>query len=507
MSCSVVVPTRVIATGVCGRAAGGDQRLGDVADRADRGEQDQGRGRRRTGSSRPCRRQVTTRDLAVVLGGQRDAGVRRDRADRRDAGDDLEAEAGLGAGLRLLGTRGVEERVAGHQPDDAQAALGVLDDDLGAGGVGQRLAVLAEAAVDELGAVASPVALGRQAEHGADQRRVLGRLGDDDVGLRSRSTARTVSRPGSPGPLPTNDTQPRVRAVGVAVRVVWARVMRSASSVGHRLLVRCVRQLSLLRRRASRSRGGCRRRRRRRGRRWRTSAPTSVPSGESATALTQSSSSVLALDDLGQGPDRAEQPPSRVASTARSASTAARVAGRRARRQRRAARSSRARHSTASAPCPGAGSICSGSSTSVASSRRPMRASPARASTTASYSPARTLPIRVSTLPRMSDDLQTEAEGVQLGGPARRAGADRAADRQLAEGEPVAGDDGVARVLARRVRRPARCPSAGRVGRSLSEWTATSTPPSSSASRSALTKTPVPPSWRERARRGGRPRW
>ena len=47
-------------------------------------------------------------------------------------------------------------------------------------------------------------------------------------------------------------------------------------------------------------------------------------------------------------------------------------------------------------------------------------------------------------------DLQTEAEGVELRGPARRAGADAAADRQLAEGEAVAGDDDVARVLAQR---------------------------------------------------------
>ena len=36
-------------------------------------------------------------------------------------------------------------------------------------------------------------------------------------------------------------------------------------------------------------------------------------------------------------------------------------------------------------------------------------------------------------------------------------------------------------------------PAAGAVGRSLSECTATSTSPRSSASRSALTKTPVPP--------------
>jgi hypothetical protein len=43
---------------------------------------------------------------------------------------------------------------------------------------------------------------------------------------------------------------------------------------------------------------------------------------------------------------------------------------------------------------------------------------------------------------------QTEAECVQLRGPARRAGADDAAGGELAEGEPVAGDDDVARVLA-----------------------------------------------------------
>ncbi len=51
-----------------------------------------------------------------------------------------------------------------------------------------------------------------------------------------------------------------------------------------------------------------------------------------------------------------------------------------------------------------------------------------------------------------ADHLEAEAEGVQLGDPARRAGADPAADRQLAEGEAVAGDDDVARVLAQRHR-------------------------------------------------------
>ena len=52
--------------------------------------------------------------------------------------------------VRLLGQAVEGGRVAGHQPHDAPAALGLLDDDLGAGGVGQRLAVVAEAGVDDL---------------------------------------------------------------------------------------------------------------------------------------------------------------------------------------------------------------------------------------------------------------------------------------------------------------------------------------------------------------------
>ena len=46
------------------------------------------------------------------------------------------------------------------------------------------------------------------------------------------------------------------------------------------------------------------------------------------------------------------------------------------------------------------------------------------------------------------DDLEAKAERGELGSPARRPGADAAADGQLAEGEAVAGDDDVARVLA-----------------------------------------------------------
>ena len=49
-----------------------------------------------------------------------------------------------------------------------------------------------------------------------------------------------------------------------------------------------------------------------------------------------------------------------------------------------------------------------------------------------------------------ADQLDAEAERGELGDPARGAGADAGAGRQLAEGEAVAGDDHVARVLAQR---------------------------------------------------------
>ena len=58
----------------------------------------------------------------------------------------------LTTGLRLLGAGAVDERVAGHQAYDAAAGLGRRQHHLRAGRVGQRRAVVAEAAVDELGA-------------------------------------------------------------------------------------------------------------------------------------------------------------------------------------------------------------------------------------------------------------------------------------------------------------------------------------------------------------------
>ena len=63
------------------------------------------------------------RHLAVVLGGQRDAGVRRDRGDRGDARHDLEADAGLGARRGLLGRR---RRRTGRPTSGGRRACRVL---------------------------------------------------------------------------------------------------------------------------------------------------------------------------------------------------------------------------------------------------------------------------------------------------------------------------------------------------------------------------------------------
>ena len=148
--CSVVVPTRVIATGVsAGRPASTSAAAMSPIEPTAR-QQHQGPV---VGVPRPVDFEppqvttVTSRWSLVVSGMPAYAGTAPTDG---DTGDDLEADAGLDAGLRLLGAGGVEERVTGHQPHDP-LLLAVLDDDLRAGGVGQRLAVLAEAAVDELG--------------------------------------------------------------------------------------------------------------------------------------------------------------------------------------------------------------------------------------------------------------------------------------------------------------------------------------------------------------------
>src|SRR5699024_6389653 len=117
------------------------------------------------------------------------------------------------------------------------------------------------------------------------------------------------------------------------------------------------------------------------------------------TARSHSSSPSSPAATSARAPTGALQPASSVASRRCAAVTAARVCGSSSWPSWRGMSSSADRHSHARAPCPGAGSICNGSRSSVASSPRSRRNRPARASTIASTSPPVTLPIRVSTFP------------------------------------------------------------------------------------------------------------
>ena len=158
-----------------------------------------------------------------------------------------------------------------------------------------------------------------------------------------------------------------------------------------------------------------------------------------------------------------------------------------------ARRSSSARHSTASAPCPTWGTICSTVSTSATRSLRPRRSSAARATTMAP--PSGTLPRRVSTLPAQVVEDEVGPEHGELG---------PAADRHRWPPVPRAPDRRAWTRPARRGRRPAAArppargrPAAGSDGRSLAECTATSARPSSTACWTSFTNTPWPPmAWR-----------
>ena len=102
-----------------------------------------------------------------------------------------------------------------------------------------------------------------------------------------------------------------------------------------------------------------------------------------------------------QAPIGARQPPARAARQARSARTAACDAAWSRATSCDVARASPARTCTTSAPWETAGQNRGGASTSVIRLASPSRASPAPASTSASYSPSSSLRRRVSTFPRM----------------------------------------------------------------------------------------------------------
>ena len=105
-----------------------------------------------------------------------------------------------------------------------------------------------------------------------------------------------------------------------------------------------------------------------------------------------------------------------------------------------------------------------------------------------------TSPMRVSTLPRMSLNVEAEPERGELGDAARRAGADDGARRGSSPRVQAVAGDRARRAGPRATGMAATTrPGSGAVGRSLSECTARSTSPASRARRSAAAKTPVPP--------------
>ena len=125
-------------------------------------------------------------------------------------------------------------------------------------------------------------------------------------------------------------------------------------------------------------------------------------------------------------------------------------AGRRRERRRSA---SAVRTSTASAPCPGAGAMTSGSKVSVTASSRPSRARPARARTTASRSRS----VRSRDPAEAGVDVAADVDDLEVGRAASSCAArrgepvpTRAPAGSVGERQPVAGAQRVARVLARR---------------------------------------------------------
>src|SRR6478736_8004133 len=413
---------------------------------------------------------------------QGDTGIRGPGGEGRHSRHDVVGDAGLAAGAHLL-DEAVEGRgVAVHETDDEPPGghgLRRLDDELGAHRVGELLALLAVAGVDDLdvraGVLEHDVVTGDAVE-------------DHDVsGGEQVATAQGhqagVARAGAD----EGDPRRRRRVGGSRVRLLGGLAGRSHETCAGwcgawsgagpadvvAIWISAAPSSSRIRAR----------------REPRTSTePSSVP----AKARSDSSSPSSPSTTSASAPTGAVHPASSVASRERSATTQARVSGSSSTDTAATTSSRSDRHSTARAPCPGAGSTWMGSITSVASSRRPRRARPARASTTASSAPVETNPIRVSTFPRIGR--------ISMPSP-------RAASWAVRRGEPVpttepAGSSpsvrrsratSTSRLSSRTGTAATTSPGSGVVGRSLSECTATSMRPSRRARRMAAAKTPVPP--------------
>ncbi len=166
-----MLPDAITATGVVGAAPALDQRAGHVADLVvDLGEHERVG---RTRSPVDLAGDVDDLDAALAPCGEWHASMRRDRGHAGHAGDDLERNAGLGAGQGLVGTGGVHERVALQQPDDVTPALGGGERQPAPHRSRQWQPVVVDAAIDDLDVVGCV----------SEQSTVARVLDHDDVGL------------------------------------------------------------------------------------------------------------------------------------------------------------------------------------------------------------------------------------------------------------------------------------------------------------------------------------
>ncbi len=387
----------------------------------------QHQGRRPRGDGRPVGRApvpsatLTTRTSRCLADGQRDPGVRRDRGDRR------RRRAPPRTGSRPSRTpapprsrwrRGTGRRRAAARR--CRRLLAAFDDEAGAHRVAERLAVVAERAVDDLDVVAAEP---------PDEGRVL-RLGDDDVGLREQLDGSHRQQLGvtGAGADEGDGAQRRLLRVVVLLLVVFGRVTGRAptSDRPHP-------------RRAARPRGRGRSVQPRREVRWRTAGRCAEPSSRADDGSQVQLGVVLAARRASpRAPTGAEQPASSAASRARSAVTTCRVAASSSTCEQvgdlgrawvvRAAALDRQR------ALAGGGQHLDGVDRL---GDRVEAAEPGQPG--ARQDDGVELAVRDQPEPGVDvaadgDDLEAEAERAQLGGPPRRAGADPRAGGQLGQG-------------------------------------------------------------------------
>ena len=385
--------------------------------------------------------------------GERHPGIRRDGGDRADAGDDLEGDAGLDAGPRLLGEAVEDGRVAVHEADDEARGVGLrgAHDELGPRGLGEALAVVAVAGVDDVDLRAAPALDDGLAGHLVD---------DDGVGRGEQlaGTHREQARVAGAGP---DEDDPCGDAGGG--RGGRARGAHSARSVAMWSAVDGGSVVSDMRSAAPSSR-------RRQGEA--AAQPGSVGDVADGGAAQVGGAvggrddgpqrqlgPVHPLDDLGERADRGGAPGLELGEEHALGGGAGAGVGVVERGDGRRGRGVVGRAPRRRAP-PGRVRAASGGGRAARWPRRSGRGGAARRRRGRRHpggprTPARS---RVSTLPRRSVTSRPRPSAASW---ARRRGdpvPTVAPGRQLAEGEPVAGDERVAGVLAGRARPPRSSP-------------------------------------------------